>query len=164
MKKQKKQNLIRMLSVLLLIVTLVPTISIVSKAAVLYVNGSTFVSYNILEGYSGGGNTWIYSIGLDNGENRLAYCVNPSLAGPQKNQNNTTVGLVKVTEANPNGYDWAALCKVAKVISYGYHGDESDLYKKPPCADLTLKYWDESDAAMRYLATHIAAGYAMTGS
>ena len=165
MKKRKKQNLMRIISVLLLIVTLVPIIPIVSKAATLYVNGQTSVSYRKLDYYSGPDKyTWIYSLALDDGTKRLAYCIDPTKAGPAKDKNNTTVGLVTINASNAAslGYDWDAICRVAKVISFGYHGEGSGLYEMPDCADLSEKYYPDSDR--RYLITHIAAGFAMTGS
>lgn len=168
MKKKKVPHLLKkLLASVLLVAMLIPIVPLITKAATFYVNGNINVSYNILDGYNGSERTYIYSFRLDTGKDRLAYCVNPSLVGPGTSHNNTTIDPVYITSANAEslGYDWEGKMKnVAKIISFGYHAAENPLYENPPCADLTLKYWEESDAAMRYLATHIAAGYAMTGS
>lgn len=157
----------KLMASVLLVAMLVSIAPLITKAATFFVDLNTNVPYNILDGYNGSEKTYIYSFRLDTGKDRLAYCVNPSLAGPGPSNNNTTIDPVYIRQDNAQsyGYDWEGRMKnVAKIISFGYHAAENPLYENPPCADLTLKYWEESDAAMRYLATHIAAGYAMTGS
>ena len=156
----------KLMASVLLVAMLVSIAPLITKAAAtFYVDENTNVSYNILDGYDGTERTYIYSFVLDTGEARLAYCVNPALVGPGPSYTGTTVEPVYLRQDNASsyGYDWEGRMKnVAKIISFGYQAPDSGLYEKPPCADLTSTYW--TDAGMRYLATHIAAGYAMTGS